>query len=699
MTPNPRNASFAILLSSCRVFPLSQGGFLTIPARDASRNPDEATPVAVMIKWLLRVAGAVVVLALLALLATYMLLSRSLPDYDKRLTVRGLDAPLEIVRDNANVPHIFGSSDADVFFGLGYAHAQDRLWQMMTMRRTVQGRLSEVFGARTVRIDSTLRRFDLYNRARASVAAQDAATLAALKAYSDGVNARLTEINREALGRGAPEQFLFNAPVAPWQPADSIALIKLMAVQLSGHLGEEVLRARTSLALEDADRLADILPDSPGGGIAALPDYAALFPGAQFARAGEAAPARDPLSPFRARAFAGASNAWAAAPARAASGGTLLANDPHLGFSAPSIWYLARLELESGGVIGGTIPGIPAVLTGRNARLGWGLTSSYLDDQDVFIERLNPDNPDEYLTPDGWKPFRTARSIVEVRDADPVTLTLRWTENGPVLPGSHYDLGEVTPQGHVAAVESTQLFVAPAQNLTLADESGIALRLIGAMPRRHARHESEGRMPSRGWIPENRWQGMLPAAANPDFVDPSGGILGNTNNKIVDRPFPMHVSHHWGDTQRVHRWRALMQRREVHTRDSFIEAQLDTVSFTARSVLPLIGADLWFTGEAAPEGTPERLRQRALELLADWNGEMNEHLPEPLIYSAWLRALQDRLIRDDLGPLANEFHHVEPLFIERVYRNVDGASAWCDVIRSAVKETCSDIVQRQAGDV
>src|SRR6056297_2513207 len=459
MTPNPRNASFAILLSSCRVFPLSQGGFLTIPARDASRNPDEATPVAVMIKWLLRVAGAVVVLALLALLATYMLLSRSLPDYDKRLTVRGLDAPLEIVRDNANVPHIFGTSDRDVFFGLGYAHAQDRLWQMMTMRRTVQGRLSEVFGTRTVKIDSTLRRFDLYNLARQSVAAQDAETLAALKAYSDGVNARLTEINEDALGRGAPEQFIFNAPIAPWQPADSIALIKLMAVQLSGHLANEVLFARTSLELDDPARLDDIMPRAPGSGIAALPEYASLFPGATFRRmAGAAEDVTDhPLSPFKQPAFAGASNGFAAAGSRSASGGTLLANDPHLGFSAPGIWYLARLELERGGVIGGTIPGIPAVLTGRNAELGWGVMSSYLDDQDVYIEEVNPDNTDQYRTPDGWTPFRTARSIVEIKDADPITLTLRWTENGPVLPGSHYNLDDVTPQGHVASVSWTAL--------------------------------------------------------------------------------------------------------------------------------------------------------------------------------------------------------------------------------------------------
>ncbi|ARE82178.1 penicillin acylase 2 [Roseovarius mucosus] len=680
-----------------------------------------------LVKWLLRLAGGAILLAVLALLGAYFLLSRSLPDYDKTLSVPGITAPVEIVRDNANVPHILGQTDADSFFGLGYAHAQDRLWQMMTMRRTVQGRLSEVFGTRTVKIDSTMRRFDLYTLARQSVAVQDAETLAALKAYSDGVNARLNEINREALGRGAPEQFLFNAPIAPWQPADSIALIKLMAVQLSSHLENEVLFARAALALENPDRLADIMPLAPGSGIAALPEYAALFPGATWSRIAQTTPERgDPLSPFKRRAFAGASNAFAAAPSRSASGGTLLANDPHLGFSAPNIWYLARLNLTSGGVIGGTIPGIPAILTGRSARLGWAVTSSYLDDQDLYIEELNPDDPNQYRTPDGWKPFRTTRSIVEIKDADPVTLTLRWTENGPVLPGSHYNLAEVTPAGHVAAlnwtalspedttmssaiglmraqsvqdaIDLSRLYIAPSQNLTLVDQSTIAMRTIGAMPRRDARHESEGRMPARGWLPENRWQGTLPFAANPEFVAPSGGILGNTNNKVVDRPFPMHVSHLWGDTQRVHRWRRLMQGREVHTRESFIEAQLDTVSFTARSLLPLIGADLWFTGESAPEGTPERLRQRALTMLADWNGEMNEHLPEPLLYAAWMRALMDRLIRDDLGPLSREFDHPDPIFIERVFRNVDGAADWCDVKQSAAIETCTDTARMALDD-
>lgn len=680
---------------------------------------------ALVFRWLIRLAATLLVLGVLAVSMIYWLAARSLPDYTAQIEVPNLEHPVEIVRDNANVPHIFGPADEDVLFGLGFAHAQDRMWQMTTLRRTAQGRLSEIFGASTLEVDKLLRRFDIYALSVASMEALDPATQSALRAYSAGVNARLDQINTEALGRGAPEMFLFNAPMAPWRPADSIAIVKLMGLQLSGHLDAEVIRARISLALPDDARLRDILPDAPGTGVAALPRYAALFP--QVPQYAQSEPFdQHPLSPFKRTALAGASNAWAAAPSRSASGGTLLANDPHLGFTAPAIWYLARLELETGGVIGATIPGIPVVLAGRSADLGWGLTSSYLDDQDVYIEELNPANREEYRTPDGFKKFRTRASIINIKDLDPVTLTLRWTDNGPVLPGSHYSLAAITPPGHVASVAWTVLsqrdttlqaalelmraktvadgieaaakFTAPSQNLTLVDRETIAMKTIGAAPKRDPNHQSQGRMPSPGWIAANRWQGILPFTVNPGFVAPAGGILGNTNNKMVARPFPNHISYLWGDTQRVQRWQRLMQGRQVHTRDSFIEVQLDTVSFTARSLLPLIGPELWFTGEAAPAGTPEALREDALELLAGWSGEMNEHMPEPLIYATWLRALQERLIRDELGPLATEFEHVEPLFIERVFRDIEGASAWCDVFQSAPVETCADMAQLALDD-
>ncbi|TCP41013.1 penicillin acylase family protein [Rhodovulum marinum] len=675
-----------------------------------------------LFRWLLRLFTAAIILAALAGTTAYYLAARSLPDYDDTLAIAGLEAPIEIVRDNANVPHIFAASDTDVFFGLGFAHAQDRLWQMTMLRRTAQGRLSELFGARTLKIDELIRRLDIYGLAQSSVKAQDPYTTAALEAYAAGVNAWIARVNSDARGRGAPEFFLFTPEVALWQPADSLAIAKLMGVRLATHLETEVLRARVSLLLGDEARVRDLLPDAPGPGLAALPDYAALAPGVAPSAAPLTRAELGPLSPFVPRAFASASNAFAAAPSRSAAGGTLLANDPHLGFSAPSIWYLARLELASGGVIGATIPGMPAVMAGRSARLGWGMTSSYMDDQDVFLEQLNPENPEEYRTPNGFRPFESRRIIIRVADGAPETITLRWTENGPVLPGDHFGLGSITPPGHVTALgwtllngadtsmsaalklmraqnvddalEAGRFFIAPSQNLVVVDHDTIAMQTIGAMPRRLAGHQSEGRLPVPGWKDENRWQGWLNYAANPRFLAPESGILGNTNNKTVERPFPLHVSFDWGDTQRIQRWKRLMETREVHTRESFIEAQLDTVSFTARALLPLIGRDLWFTGEPAPLGSPERRRQRALELLAEWNGDMNEHLPEPLIYAAWLRRLQDRLIRDDLGPLANEFTHVEPLFIERVFRDIDGASAWCDIRQSGAVESCTEIARR-----
>jgi penicillin amidase len=650
-------------------------------------------------RWLLRVFMALVSLAVIALILVYWLAARSLPDYEASHAVGGISAPVEIVRDNANVPHIFGETDADVFFALGFAHAQDRLWQMMTLRRAAQGRLSEIFGERTLRTDELIRRLDLYNLAVRSVPAQDAATRTALEAYADGVNARLQQVADEALGRGAPEFFLFSRQLAPWQPADSLAIIKLMGLRLSSHLQEEVLHARASLLLPE-ERLRDILPDAPGQGVMALPDYAQLFPGTRdFAAAAPEAP--EPfLMPAAPRGLGGASNAWAAAPERAAANGTLLANDPHLGFSAPTIWYLARLELAAGAVIGGTIPGMPVVLVGRSAAIGWGLTSAYVDDQDLYIEKLNPDDPGQVATPEGWMPMRTRASIIEVADAEPVTIELRWTPNGPVLPGHHFNLASITPEGHVTslawtllddqdtsmtaamrlmaaqtveeAIATGELYVAPSQNLVVADAESIALKTIGVLPRRTAQHQTRGRIPSPGWRSENLWQGRLSFAANPESIDPPGGIIGNTNNKTLDRPFPFHVSYAWGDTQRIQRWRRLMQTREVHTRESFIEAQLDTVSFTARSLLPLIAGSLVHRrGRARGHArTPAPARAGAVGRLERRDERTPARAADLCRVDARTAGAADpRRARSSGAPVP----HVEPLFIERVFRDVDGA--------------------------
>jgi penicillin amidase len=648
-----------------------------------------------ILKWLLRLCAALLAVVAIGTAGVYYLAARSLPEYDATVTVQGLTAQTQIIRDNANVPHIIGQTDRDVMFGLGFAHAQDRLWQMSMMRRTAQGRLSEVFGSATLEIDTLMRRFDVYGRSVSSLSALSQDTQNLLQSYAAGVNARIDQINAQALGRGAPEMFLFTNPLSPWRPADSIAVLKLTGMASIQELLNEVERARVSLALGDANRLNDLYPD-----IAAR--FQTLFPDAPRFAQSQTRP-QHPLSPFRGVPYANG-NGWAAGHSRSASGGTLLANDPNTVFSAPGLWYLARLNLQSGSVIGGSIPGIPAILAGRSATLGWARTAGGTDDLDIYIEQLNPQNPAQYLAPGGYRPFKTEKSIIEVKGAQPVTLTLRWTDNGPVI-RSDFGLETILPTGTVAAISWTlldgqdtsiqsaidlmqaqtakdamtaaQTHVAPVQSLTLVDREHIALDIIGRRPIRSDAHQTQGHLPSPGWNAQNAWRGWMPPAAG--LIDPDPGIVSNASLTGENDIGPQQ------------RWTRLMNSRQVHTRDSFVEAQLDTVSFTARALLPLIGADLWFTEEAAPAGSLARQRQRALALLANWSGDMNEHMPEPLIYAAWMQALQKRMIEDDLGPAAASMTHLRPRLIERAFRGEDGAEKWCDVRHSARIETCSDL--------
>jgi penicillin amidase len=667
-------------------------------------------------KWLLRVFIAASVLFLLSLLLLYYFASRSIPNYNADYSVGGVSDNVEIVRDNKGIPHIFAKSDRDAYFGLGFTHAQDRLWQMTLMRRSAQGRLSEIFGSETLPSDEFSRRLGIYRLAQAAVPYQSDAAKAALLAYADGVNAWLRVLQTEALGRGAPEFFLFKPEISPWVPADSLAILKMMALRSSDHLQSDILRARTSLSV-GADLMRDILPDDPSNGLIAMPEYAALFPKPRDPL--KAVAQRHALFPVPARGFQSASNVWAAKSERTAAKASLLAADPHNALSAPGFWSLARLELSTGGVIGATVPGLPLVLSGRSTKVAWGLSASHADDQDIFIERLNPDNQDEYLTSDGYKAFDSENVIIDIKNQPNQTITLRWTGNGPVLDKDAFGLGQITPVGHVASLRSPTLiaedksfsalfamlsednvqdvlanfdeYVTPQYNLAVADVENIALQTIGKIPKRDINHVGQGRIPAQGWLPRNQWKGFFPYENNPGQLNPSSGVVANTNNKTTDAAFPNHVSHRWGDSFRISRLSKLLNERKIHTRDSFMEAQLDNVSFAARSILPLIAKELWFTGDTAPEGSRERVRQQALELLANWNGDMNEHIPEPLIYAAWLRHLQSFLIRDELGPLASAFTQVDPLFLERVMRNVDGADVWCDIRQSSRSETCTDI--------
>ncbi len=668
-------------------------------------------------RWMMWGLTFVFALFLLVGGGVYYLASRSLPDYDMDWQVRGLNGSVKIVRDTYAIPHIFATTDTDVLFGLGFSHAQDRLWQMTLMRRTVQGRLAEAFGPDALPTDEYMRALDLYNISQKAVSYQSPETILMLEAYSAGVNAWITAVATEALGRGAPQFFIAPNQILPWRPADSIALSKLLALQLSDQASREVLRYRLSRVLSP-QRLADIYPEDTGMAAMSSPEFASLLPETPTDFVAAEPYALDPLSPI---GLTGASNAWAAMGSRSASGLPLLATDPHLSLQAPGYWMLARLEFLDGGAIGGTIPGIPGILVGRNADIGWGMTASHLDDQDIVVEQLNPQNADEYRTEDGFVPFETRDILIGIKDQVSVPRRLRWSRNGPVLPKHRLNLAAITPAGHVMTLSLTALnendrsigsvlnlmrqhtvddaveviadIIAPSNNFILADKNDIVLVTGGLIPKRNPDHPTQGRTPTPGWIDASVWQGFFPFEDNPYVKNPDSGIVVNTNNKIVDHPFPQHFSFEWGDTQRIERATDLLNSRKFHTLNSFIEIQTDTISITARNLLPLIARDLWWTGQPAATDTFERRRQEALELLANWNGEMGEHDPEPLIYAAWVQTLQKRLIVDELGNLSKELTRLKPDFLEAVFRNENGAESWCDIQQTTRVETCQQMAE------
>ncbi|GMG83590.1 penicillin acylase family protein [Paralimibaculum aggregatum] len=680
-----------------------------------------------ILRWMLRGVLAVAGLAAAALGLAWVLVAGSLPDYDAHVQAAGLGAPARVIRDANAIPHIRAGSPADAWYALGLVHAQDRLWQMEVNRRAVQGRLSALFGRRTVALDRLAKTLDLYGHAKRAVAHQTPEAQAALEAYAAGVNAWIRHIDARSLGRGAPEFFLFGKGFAPWTPADSLGILKMMALRLSDGARSEVRRARFQLALPAA-RVADILPDYPGPAETVVPRYSTLFPELRHADTRLAPPPPEPgpllaaLGP-PAPGKGGASNAWAVDASRSSSRAPLLANDPHLWLSAPGVWYLADLRGGDLAGIGATLPGVPAILIGHNGRLGWGLTTANVDDQDLFIEKLNPADPESYLTPEGWRDFETRQIRIEIDGSAPLVETVRRTRHGPVLAGEMFGAEAVTPEGHVAALAWTALtdedtglsalirlleadsvaqglaiapmVAAPAQVVTLADASEVAMVVAGRVPLRQPDNPVRGRLPSPGWKSVHDWQGFLPPEEIPVVRAPEEGAIAAANNRITDAAYPRHLGHDWAAPYRIRRIRKELSGRRFHSRDSFVALQADAVSEMARSVLPLIARDLWWR---EPVSTQEGLRGEALALLAEWNGEMDQHSPEPLIFSEWMRRLTHRLAADELGGLFREVAGPRPLFVERVFRNIEGAAIWCDVDKTPEPETCREIAAAALDD-
>ncbi len=640
-----------------------------------------------------RAAGGLLLLFFVVAVAAGVWLRSSLPVVDGVVKVAGLAGTVEIVRDARGIPHIRAGGTDDAYFALGFVHAQDRLWQMESMRRLGSGRLAEVVGTAALSSDRFMRVLGFHRLVEEQFRRLRKPVRRALKSYAAGVNAWLKTHG----GALPPEFLLLGYAPEPWRPADSLFWGKLMALDISGNWRRELLRARLARHLP-AERIDELFPPHPDGGPVTAPDLAKLTQGLDLGRLAAAVPGVQG-SPR------GASNSWAVAGKLTISGRPILANDPHLPFSAPVPWYLARIEAPGLDLAGATAPGVPFTILGHNRRIAWGLSSSESDLQDLFVERLDPGDSSRYLVPGGARPFRLRRELIAVAGGDDVVLTVRETRHGPVitdilgsadgtagggkvlaLAATFLRDGDLTPQalfrlnratGWDDFVAALADFHAPHLNVVYADVDGnIGFLAPGWVPIRR-----RGRIPRPGWTGEADWTGFVPFRQLPRLFNPPQGRIAVANNKVVSESYPHFITDDWAPPYRARRILDLLGGGGKHSAAAAARLQLDLVSLMARHLKPLL---------IAFQPATERQR-RVRALIAEWNGEMARNRPEPLIFTAWLREFNRLVYADELAETFAAFWSLRPLFIASV---LSQRRQWCDDVRTPEAEDCESLLAK-----
>jgi len=659
-------------------------------------------------------AGGTVLLLALVAGTSYGLLRNTVPEPSGALAIDGLAEPVELVRDREAVPHIFARTIDDLYLALGFVHAQDRLWQMELQRRTGQGRLSEIFGERTFGTDVFLRTLDLYGHSERSFAALPPEARRALEAYARGVNAFMTRSVGWLEPRLPPEFLLLRHRPEPWQPADSIVTIKLMALQLSTNLNHELLRLALAAEGLNSAEIADLMPLDAADAPPPMPEIAQLYPLRRPATAQRRADASTLVDDL---IGSGASNNWVVAGARTKSGKPLLANDPHLRLAAPAIWYLAHLALERPGVdatnvVGASLPGMPLIVLGRSDSVAWGFTNTGADVQDLFIEKVNPDNPREYKTPDGWRPFAIEEMVIAVKGMAARKVERRRTRHGPLLPGFYRNLEGLLGANHVAALQWTALsdddttiaagmfdpgmrsvgdymermrrFVVPMQSMVLADTAGnIGMIAPGRVPVRDPANKIAGRAPVPGWDAAYDWKGYLKFEDLPHINDPNVGAIGTANARMVDPDYPHHLTYDWDAPFRQQRVKELIFDHDQNDMATMRAAQTDVLSPAIVKLQPLMIA------AAQAGGSVDNV---VLDQLTTWDATMRADRPEPLIFTAWMREAVRAIYRDDLGAAFGQYFDSRATALIRLLEGAAAGRDWCDDRTTPERESCGAVL-------
>ncbi len=583
----------------------------------------------------------------------YRKVTRSLPQTTGEIVLPGLQAEVHVYRDDYHIPHILAQNEHDIFFIQGFITAQDRLWQMDLWRRAAAGRLSEIFGPATLKMDSLILTVGIRRTAHRILPHLSPETRSILRAYTDGINAYI-QSNAERL----PVEFtLLNYTPSPWEIVDCVSILRWFGWQLSTEWRTDITMGAI-LERVGIEKVKTIFPPfqeekprtTPWQGrplTTLFKEIRPLWEETFF-----------PKTDF-------GSNSWAVSGDRSVTGKPLLANDPHLSLDIPTIFYENHLVGGGFNVAGLSIPGLPGVTIGHNRKIAWGMTNLMADDLDLFVETLHPSDFTKYLHGGSYRTMEVIEEEIPVRGGSPIPMRIRKTHRGPVvsrfLPqhGSIRSAISLRWTGHEVSDEGLALYRlnkaenwetfrealrshrVPSQNFVYADTGGnIGYQAAGWIP---VRTEGAGYLPRNGDDPENDWKGFIPYEALPSLKNPPEGFVITANNRVAGKDHSYTISDLWAHSSRIRRIQQLLSEKETFSINDFKRMQADVLSIFAEEVTERALPILENTSFDDPSET------ELIEKLSRWDGAMKTGSPEAALFEAFLRRLLANLFRDEMG--------------------------------------------------
>ncbi|MFJ6265191.1 penicillin acylase family protein [Lysinibacillus xylanilyticus] len=600
-------------------------------------------------KWLLAIAGFLAIVALVAFIGFTWFMNKSKPVIDGELSLSVLDEDVTVTRDDKGIPHIFAKIDADLYRAQGYVQAQDRLFQMDLARRQASGRLSEIIGEATIDTDKHFRTFSLRDAAEKSLSTYDAESRQVLEWFADGVNAFIAQAKKS--NTLSYEFALLGYEPEEWSVVDSLTIGKYMAYDLGGNWNTLAFRhwALQNFDEEKAKELFIKYPENASSIIEANKENPVAVAGHFNAD----------LLPNE---FNGSNN-WVVSGKKTKNGTPILADDPHLGLSTPSIWYQMHLQSPEQNVSGVIFAGVPGIILGHNDNIAWGVTNVGPDVQDLYIEIPNPDDPTQFRYDGKWEQADVRDEQIKVKDGEMVDFEVVVTRHGPIMTDLAFKDTEPTAQFSMqwtALQPTTELravlgfnkakswnefekaledFKAPAQNFVFASKDGtIAYKANGQIP---IRKQGDGQLPVPGDSSDYGWEGFIPWDELPTVVNPDEGFIATANNEVIGEEYSYHITDLWAQPYRFERIKEVLAANDSLTVEDMMNLQMDQHNLYAREFLPYL-----LTSIKAQD--QDGKYKDVIKLLENWDMVDAKDSGAPLVFHTLMEKLQEVLFKDQM---------------------------------------------------